>query len=129
MGADDRPERGAGEGFDHQAGVGLAPEARAAFLVDFSENRVANEVVDEPAAGRGDDPVEQAHVCGPVVADELVDAPAKGIRLGERVAVTVDEDTVEFLRLLHYLAPDGQGFYDKGTEEVVELKGKLGGKG
>jgi rubrerythrin len=43
-----------------------------------------------------------------------------------------DEERVhagEFLRLLHYLAPDEQGFYDEGTEEVVELKGKLEGKG
>ncbi len=40
-----------------------------------------------------------------------------------------DEERVhagEFLRLLHELAPDEQGFYDEGTEEVEEMIEKLG---
>jgi len=41
-----------------------------------------------------------------------------------------DEERVhagEFLRLLHSLAPDEQGLYDKGAEEVDEIKGELKG--
>lgn len=42
-----------------------------------------------------------------------------------------DEERVhagEFLRLLHYLAPDEKKFYDEGAEEVEEMKEKLGAK-
>ena len=40
-----------------------------------------------------------------------------------------DEERVhagEFLRLLHELAPDEQGFYDEGIEEVEEEIEKMG---
>ena len=40
-----------------------------------------------------------------------------------------DEERVhagEFLRLLHYLAPDEQKFYDEGSREVEEEINKLG---
>jgi rubrerythrin len=40
-----------------------------------------------------------------------------------------DEERVhagEFLRLLHHLAPDEQGFYDEGAEEVEEEIEKSG---
>lgn len=39
-----------------------------------------------------------------------------------------DEERVhagEFLRLLHELAPDEQGFYDEGSEEVEEMIDEL----
>ncbi len=42
-----------------------------------------------------------------------------------------DEERVhagEFLRLLHQLAPDEQGFYDKGAKEVQEQIQELTGK-
>jgi len=35
------------------------------------------------------------------------------------------EHAGEFLRLLHELAPDEQGFYDHGTKEVEEMIAKL----
>ncbi len=40
-----------------------------------------------------------------------------------------DEERVhagEFLRLLKHLAPDEEGFYAEGAEEVEEMKEKLG---
>lgn len=54
-------------------------------------------------------------------------------RLAQEVLIDVaDEERVhagEFLKLLHYLAPDEQGFYDEGAEEVAKIKEKLEGKG
>ena len=54
-------------------------------------------------------------------------------KLAQEVLVDIaDEERVhagEFLKLLHHLAPDEQKFYDKGAEEVVEMKEKLEGKG
>ena len=54
-------------------------------------------------------------------------------KLVQEVLVDIaDEERVhagEFLKLLHHLAPDEQKFYDKGAEEVVEMKEKLEGKG
>ena len=43
-----------------------------------------------------------------------------------------DEERVhagEFLRLLHYLAPDEEKFYAEGAEEVEEMKEKLESNG
>ena len=36
------------------------------------------------------------------------------------------EHAGEFLRLLHHLEPEEQGFYDHGAEEVEEMMEKLG---
>ncbi len=52
--------------------------------------------------------------------DELAKAVLKDIADEERVHAG------EFLRLLHHLAPDEQGFYDEGAEEVEEIMEKLG---
>ncbi len=53
-------------------------------------------------------------------------------KLAKEVLVDIaDEERVhagEFLRLLHYLAPDEQKFYKEGREEVEEMMEKHGFK-
>ncbi len=53
------------------------------------------------------------------IDDELAVAVLKDIADEERVHAG------EFLRLLHYLAPEEQKFYDEGAEEVEEEIEKL----
>ena len=53
------------------------------------------------------------------IDDEVAIAVLKDIADEERVHAG------EFLRLLHYLAPDEQKFYDEGAEEVDEEIEKL----
>jgi rubrerythrin len=53
------------------------------------------------------------------VAEATIDELAKAVLID-----IADEERVhagEFLRLLHYLAPDEQKFYDQGYEEVQEM--------
>ncbi len=52
--------------------------------------------------------------------------------LAKEVLIDIaDEERVhagEFLKLLYYLAPDEEGFYKEGMEEVEEIMEKLGVK-